>query len=171
MVKSPVQYLVEAGRTLAVSIPPGRTLINIYRQMGQLPFYPPNVKGWDGGKSWINTATLTFRYQLARQLVAGMRVSNQPRPVGTPATVNVADQPNTIQLAALPVAQLITEEDRTNPQAMLEKVYARLFPTNRDQELFERFLAVIKPKPLPLSDDAIRELVTLMMMTPNYQVC
>jgi uncharacterized protein (DUF1800 family) len=29
--------------------------------MGQLPFYPPNVKGWDGGQSWINSSTLINR--------------------------------------------------------------------------------------------------------------
>ena len=26
---------------------------NALRQMGQLLFAPPNVKGWDGGKAWI----------------------------------------------------------------------------------------------------------------------
>ncbi len=46
---------------------------NIYRQLGQIPFYPPNVKGWDGGKSWINTGTLAYRYQIARWLINGIR--------------------------------------------------------------------------------------------------
>jgi Protein of unknown function (DUF1800) len=46
----------------------GAPLTFIYRQLGQLPFCPPNVKGWDGGKSWINTATLAYRYGLAREL-------------------------------------------------------------------------------------------------------
>jgi Protein of unknown function (DUF1800) len=58
----------------------GAPLIFIYRQLGQLPFYPPNVKGWDGGKSWINTATLAYRYELARELVNGVL----PEQVGLP---------------------------------------------------------------------------------------
>jgi hypothetical protein len=37
--------------------------------------------------------------------------------------------------------------------------------------LFDPILDVAKLKPLPLADDAIRDLVALMMMTPNYQVC
>ncbi|MBV8814044.1 MAG: DUF1800 domain-containing protein, partial [Verrucomicrobia bacterium] len=117
IVKSPVQYLVQAGRTLNVQIPTGRTLINVYRQMGQLPFYPPNVKGWDGGKSWINTATLGYRYQLARQLVAGMTVRNEPRSAASPQTMNAADQPDIIHLAPIPIEKLATEQDRSNPPA------------------------------------------------------
>ncbi|HND54275.1 MAG TPA: DUF1800 domain-containing protein, partial [Pirellulaceae bacterium] len=30
-------------------------------ELGQLPFYPPNVKGWPGGRAWINAATLVGR--------------------------------------------------------------------------------------------------------------
>ena len=28
------------------------------RELGQMPFYPPNVKGWDGGRTWIDSSTL-----------------------------------------------------------------------------------------------------------------
>jgi uncharacterized protein (DUF1800 family) len=177
IVKSPVQYMVEAGRTLGVSIPTGRTLIQVYRQMGQVPFFPPNEKGWDGGKSWINTATLTFRYQLARQLVAGIREVSGPRPTPTPQAsaspqmVNLTAGANAVRLTALPVENLVTEEDRANPEATLRKLYARTFQTTPDPQLFDRILSVAKLKPLPLADDAIRDLVVLMMMTPNYQVC
>ena len=32
--------------------------------MGQLLFHPPNVRGWVGGRLWINSSTLTARRQL-----------------------------------------------------------------------------------------------------------
>ena len=225
IIKSPVQYVVEAGRTLGVSIPTGFTLFIVYQRLGQTPFYPPNVKGWDGGKSWINTASLTFRYQLARQLVLGIREVNKPGPAATPhaspspsalasasaqpspstQTVNEmaqSDNPaaqsgismaqkensmeqaedtnqlspkdlaqNAVRLPALPVDKLITAEDRADPETALRRIYARAFQTTPDPLLFGRILAVAKEKPLPLSDDAVRDLVALMMMTPNYQVC
>ena len=41
------------------------------RQLGQDLFAPPNVKGWDGGVTWITTNTLLTRYNDAR--VAGAR--------------------------------------------------------------------------------------------------
>jgi hypothetical protein len=41
--------------------------------MGQDLFQPPNVKGWDGGRSWINTSTLFVRQNLAVYLLTGKR--------------------------------------------------------------------------------------------------
>jgi uncharacterized protein (DUF1800 family) len=32
-------------------------------QMQQLPYHPPNVAGWEGGLSWLNTGTATARFQ------------------------------------------------------------------------------------------------------------
>ena len=78
---------------------------------------------------------------------------------------------NGVRLPALPVDQLVTTEDRKDPEAAVRKIYARAFLTRPDPQLFDRILAVAKLKPLPLADDAIRDLVALMMMTPNYQVC
>jgi uncharacterized protein (DUF1800 family) len=194
IVKSPVQYVVESGRTLGVNLPGGRTLFAVYRRLGQIPFFPPNVKGWDGGKSWINTATLTFRYQLARQLVLGLRLVNEPQPANSPlsspsaqpsplAQTSPSAQPspmtqsasltaqNSARLPALQVDQLVTAEDRKDPEAVVRKICARAFLATPDPQLFDRILAVAKLKPLPLADDAIRDLVALIMMTPNYQVC
>ena len=33
-------------------------------QLGQNLFSPPSVKGWDGGRSWLNGQTLLFRQNL-----------------------------------------------------------------------------------------------------------
>jgi uncharacterized protein (DUF1800 family) len=38
-------------------------------EIGQAVFYPPNVKGWDGGRTWINTSTLLGRSNLIGQLL------------------------------------------------------------------------------------------------------
>ena len=39
--------------------------------MGQNIFFPPSVKGWDGGRSWINTATLFIRQNISCFLLTG----------------------------------------------------------------------------------------------------
>jgi hypothetical protein len=41
------------------------------RDLGQGLFFPPNVKGWDGGADWINSASLLGRANLVAALVAG----------------------------------------------------------------------------------------------------
>jgi hypothetical protein len=38
--------------------------------LGQSPFFPPNVKGWEGGRTWINSSTLLGRINLVRRLTS-----------------------------------------------------------------------------------------------------
>lgn len=44
-------------------------LANRLRELGQMPLYPPNVKGWDGGRVWINSSTLLGRANLVKAIV------------------------------------------------------------------------------------------------------
>ena len=40
-------------------------------RQGQELFYPPNVKGWDAGKTWINSTTVLERGNWASDVVWG----------------------------------------------------------------------------------------------------
>jgi len=71
-IKSPVQLLTSGTRQLDVDHPRRQQISNALEAMGQTPFMPPNVKGWPGGRSWINTSTLFVRVNLAIQLVGAM---------------------------------------------------------------------------------------------------
>jgi hypothetical protein len=44
--------------------------------LGQVPFDPPNVKGWPGGESWITTYTLLLRQQFMRRMIEATTVSS-----------------------------------------------------------------------------------------------
>jgi hypothetical protein len=46
-------------------------ILPMLRLLGQVPFYPPNVKGWDYGRAWINANTLLLRANIAGYLVSG----------------------------------------------------------------------------------------------------
>ena len=50
------------------------------REVGQLPLFPPNVKGWNGGREWINSSTLLGRANLIRRMVdqSAARFHDQP---------------------------------------------------------------------------------------------
>jgi uncharacterized protein (DUF1800 family) len=194
IIKSPVQYLVQARRSLGVCAPEGRALVNMYRELGQVPFYPPNVKGWDGGKSWINTGTLTYRYLIARALISGVK----PEQVGFPKFPPKTSSPNwdpagRSTLASMqsnlavgtsgpaatpfppltspwPVEKYIDPKDRNDPKRLLEKLYTRIFQSKPQPDLLKNFIEVASTKTLPFDDDSIRDLAMLMMTTPNYQV-
>ena len=59
-IKSPVEFVVGLVRSLEVAAP-ASTLADAASQMGQRLFEPPSVKGWDGHRTWLNSATLLVR--------------------------------------------------------------------------------------------------------------
>ncbi len=65
-IKSPLQYHLGLVQDLGLDVLPlPRSTLNPLRQMGQQFLYPPNVRGWVGGRLWINSSTLAARRQLA----------------------------------------------------------------------------------------------------------
>jgi len=72
-IKSPVQFYLGLLQDLDLSVLPiPRQVVGPLRQMGQLPFDAPNVRGWVGGRAWINAATLSARRQLTDALLQPM---------------------------------------------------------------------------------------------------
>ena len=68
-VKSPVEFTIGIVRGLEGRI--GTTaLAQSLEELGQNLFYPPSVKGWDGGAAWLNGQTLLFRQNLALALTS-----------------------------------------------------------------------------------------------------
>src|ERR1043166_7606202 len=70
-VKSPVQWLIGSLRMLERDLPQPVFASNLLQNLGQDLFAPPNVKGWDGGLSWITTNNLLARYNYSEMLVFG----------------------------------------------------------------------------------------------------
>src|SRR5690606_632767 len=60
-IKSPAQLVVGAVRSLLTPVRDLSALLDAMDLMGQNIMAPPSVKGWDGGRSWINTSTLFAR--------------------------------------------------------------------------------------------------------------
>jgi hypothetical protein len=194
-IKSPVRLVIQGSRTVGLPVLEGEYLRTVFRRLGQVPLYPPNVKGWEGGKSWINTATLSARYELARQLVEGVNpgrhgLPKPPNPIlslGEPppkierwrlglaqnpsAGVMLTQDPPPRITAPLDIGRLVTEEDRQHPDKVVRKLFVRVFQTSPRSELMNEFQRLASTKGIPLNDHAIRDVVALMMSTPHYQLC
>jgi len=63
LVKGPVEYLV--GLYYATGHPLDGRAYPALAAMGQIPFQPPNVKGWEGHLSWLSAGALLTRVNLA----------------------------------------------------------------------------------------------------------
>ena len=67
-IKSPVEMAIGLMRSLDINT----KLPDLHRtlgEVGQAVFYPPNVKGWEGGRIWINSSTLLGRSNLIHSLL------------------------------------------------------------------------------------------------------
>ena len=72
-IKSPTQLIVQAVRSLRTPSRELDALASAADLMGQSLLEPPNVKGWPGGRSWINTSTMFVRQNLMVYLLTGKR--------------------------------------------------------------------------------------------------
>jgi hypothetical protein len=69
-IKSPVFLAVSTYRKLGLTEIPGKpAFITLSSLLGQELGNPPNVKGWDGGRVWINPATLLERGNFVRHVL------------------------------------------------------------------------------------------------------
>lgn len=76
-IKGPLELTL--GTCRALEVRPNLQAVNrVAGQLGQSVFEPPTVKGWEGGRLWINSASLLQRNNFANALLAGEMGRLQP---------------------------------------------------------------------------------------------
>jgi hypothetical protein len=75
LVKSPIEFGVGAVRQLSVQSQGGAVLAGWVRDMGQVPFEPPNVAGWPGGGAWLGSGAFIARMNGIDQLTFPRRAA------------------------------------------------------------------------------------------------
>jgi uncharacterized protein (DUF1800 family) len=173
-IKSPVQFLIQTAKLLEMPLPPIAIAQNAMRQMGQILFAPPNVKGWDGGKSWISTSTLLFRYDFANYLINGdaMLPPSDPGKQKDP-DFGYRRRPAlgaAIRRDPIDVSKLIPVELRQKPQELVAHLSNRLFQAKAAAKEAEAFLQYLEVRSPGTGDQTMRGLLHLMMSTPQFQL-
>ncbi|HEY4284045.1 MAG TPA: DUF1800 domain-containing protein [Chthoniobacterales bacterium] len=174
-IKSPVQYVIQTAKLLEAPLPSPQVAQNAMRQMGQTLFAPPNVKGWDGGKAWITTSTLMFRFNFANYLINGDAMlgpgTAAARIKGAGPGFRRADQRGeAARREPIEIARLAPPEIQNKPDDLIERLSQRLYqtkPAENDRIAFRQYL---ESKKTDMSDQTIRGLLHLMMSTPQFQL-
>jgi uncharacterized protein (DUF1800 family) len=171
-IKSPVQWLIGATRSLQAPLPAGPLCTLALRELGQELFAPPNVKGWDGGASWITATTLFHRYNYAGFLVnggPGRGASAQPEAPPPEQRARMA------AARARPVVDpdlILSARERatraTAQQALEWRLYQRPLRAQDRQAVTEAMARM--PEPADWSDQDVRHLLHTMMSTPLFQL-
>jgi len=172
-VKSPVQWLVGTARMLQCDLPPAFISAAIARSLGQDLFAPPNVKGWDGGITWITTNTLLERYNDAATLVQGttqqLSASDFARKPGGPGGAIQEQAAQRAHIGGVDVEKILTPEERADKGQLVAALQHRLLQStfsNKQDQVLRDFLDS-RPR---LNDADIRNVIRLVMSTPDYQV-
>ena len=78
-IKSPVELLVGLQRMLPMKLENEQVILLLQRILGQMLFYPPNVAGWPGGKTWIDSSTLMMRMRIPQLINDNDELNVKPK--------------------------------------------------------------------------------------------
>lgn len=170
-IKSPVQWLVGTVRLLQRNMPPPIVATQMIKTLGQDLLAPPNVKGWDGGLSWITTNTLLARYNQAAILVMGQGNLGATGG-GRPGSQKIAERANEMARDLVPadVSKIVSDNDRhdaTTLIATLEKRFISGRFTDKQRQVLRDYLASSADL---ANDQTVRHAIRLLMSTPEYQL-
>jgi hypothetical protein len=184
-IKCPVEFALGVVQATWTGPPVPTDMVSNLDAMGQALFAPPNVKGWPGGKLWLNDATLLARNNFAEWAAVGIGGLEGPLPPPAPAPTKKVEMPPPIQppgpkpeLKEPPdnfdVARYAQETKKaTTPKeivaALAEQFFAGNLNANAAAKL-ETFLADGAPKDRELRR-RVREAAHALMCMPEYQLC
>ena len=170
-VKSPVQWLVGSVRVLERELPPPIVCFGLTRNLGQDLFAPPNVKGWDGGLSWITTNNLLARYNEAATIVQGdmSLAAGGLFPNNPTANMQMERRLKNIPAGRVEVGKLFTEKERANKEALIAALEKRLLQAKLKSKQETTLREYLDGK-TELDDTHILNAIRLIMSTPEYQL-
>jgi hypothetical protein len=190
-IKWPVEYVLGAVQAVYRRYGPNdpnhrpmpqQALVRWIDAMGQMLFAPPNVKGWPGGRSWLNTATVLERDNFAEALAMGTLWTISPvRPTQSlgragaksaePATR--ADAPEELAPPrAFDPARLLQEENLTGAENVVRALVDLYIPGGIRPEAQAKLTAfVAEGNPTgPALDRRVREVAHAVLTTVEYQL-
>jgi hypothetical protein len=171
-VKSPVEYVLGAVRAVYRRYDEGdpnyhplpqQMLVRRVTAMGQALFAPPNVKGWPGGRAWLNTSTVLERDNFAAALATGSLWWE-----GAAFVPGESLPPP----PALDPARVITEENASGPEDAVRVLLDLYVPGGARPEARSRlaaFLADGNPAGAEFGRRA-REVVHAILTMPEFQL-
>ena len=168
-IKSPVQLLVGTVRSLGTPTREAKNVLPALTQMGQVPFLPPTVDGWDGGRAWINTSTLFVRQNYTTYLATGLDAKAKPksnskkrRKNKAKAATEPAYRPTTL------LAHLSNPSPQAAADALIDHALGPHTPSARRVPLHDLANELLADG---LADAPLARLIAAIAATPEYQLC
>ena len=179
-IKSPVELLVGIQRMLPMKLENEEALMLLQRVLGQMLFYPPNVAGWPGGKSWIDSSTLMMRMRIPLLINDADEMNVKPKDdddqmMGRQNMENKEERKSLKGL--IPRRQVINANIDWN-------LYVKNFENTEKEKLVDSISKILLQTKSAVDNDLIKQYsdagsresfiktTTLQIMsTPEYQLC
>ncbi len=162
-IKSPVQLVVGTIRQLGLQTPNAQQLAFAMNQMGQVPLQPPNVKGWPGGRMWINTSTVFVRYNTCVYLAGG----TMPGTFGIRGIIGKG-QAGGSGKPGPEVSGNFRPGAGGSAQSIIEEWLTRLIQRPVEERQKQILLEAMEGR---TDERAVRNMIQLIMSMPEYQLC
>lgn len=187
-IKSPVRLLVGACRQLKLEVEPTPNLAYYVGAMGQHLFDPPNVKGWTGGKNWLNAGTMATRMHIGEVLLDSEQLAgleplgrqrafplsrNETQAKQTMAAVMDFEAEGRTKRNALGIkcrfnpTALFAQGVPDQPTALVDALLARLLARRVQPATRETLLQLVSATP-PTA--RVTEALRLILAAPEYQM-
>ena len=168
-IKSPVQFYLGLVQDLGLNVVPlPRFVLNPLRQMGQVLYTPPNVRGWVGGRAWVNSASLAARRTMVEFLFSPIdeRKLNADEQLDLVAAhTNGADRFTFADANLKPLAAL-------SAPAAVQALETDYLPIP-SEPTFSASLAEFIAEGAPPAEQTrrLRRAVITLLQSPEYQLC
>ena len=170
-IKSPVQYYLGLVQDLDLDVTPvPRFVINPMRQMGQVLFQPPNVRGWVGGRNWINSGSLNARRALVATLFSPLDEDNMN--ADEQLEIVAARTQGLDHFTVVPEQMESLAKDSTS-QAITSMVN-RYLAIKPDTDLTQGLDSLVTTTPAETDQQKARQLTKAaqaLLQIPEYQLC
>lgn len=162
-IKNPLEYSLQLMDELNISNPNTKLIANFIKDQGMDLFNQPNVKGWDGGNSWLTSQVFMQRNNVADLLCKGKNLIR-----GGYENENTMMKQNQNRLLDV---KLNWNKEASNKEIIAELKNRLLFQTNEsDQQDFEKILKYDFDSKTDGSENAVMRLFNFMIKTPEFQL-
>jgi uncharacterized protein (DUF1800 family) len=79
-ISSPVELIVRYKKLLSLEFKKPKNQLELQKALGQVLFFPPNVSGWKGNTSWIDSTSLLIRLSIPQYIVKGTPLKLKSKP-------------------------------------------------------------------------------------------
>ena len=159
-IKNPLEYILLLTSELKTQRPESTTIAFFLKQQGMDLFNPPNVKGWDGGKSWLTSQIYLQRNNVADLLSSGKSIQRSK-----------LERENTLNKKQAFSISLDWNTKGTNKEIIKELTDRLLFSTDTSlQQDLEKILKYdFDPQSLG-ANDAVLRLFNAIIKSPEFQL-